>query len=174
MRLLIIFLAIFLSACTSVKSTVAEIENLKKIVTNKKFEIISDSAHPYGISARVSGIEKLLPPGDNRNNINLIGNPNFFKVRNDSVFMELPYYGQQRISRGYNPNGGLIFKGKPQNYKAIFNEKKQYFTLEYQLQAKQENFTIVVTLFPNNVSYLFVNSSHRSSIGYDGNWQKIQ
>lgn len=158
-------------SCVSSRSTVAEVNSLKEAVETNNFEIISDWANPYGLSARVSGIEKLLPPGDNRNNINLIGNANFFRVKNDTLHVELPYYGEQRLSRGYNSESGIYFKGKPSNYKVSFNDKKQNYILEYDLKAKEERYNVTVTLFANKSSTIYVNSTHRSAIGYDGQWK---
>lgn len=176
MRALIIpFLVLFMS-CGSAKNTAttAQLNQLKNIVNTKNFEVNFDWANPLGINSGVVGLQNLMPPGSNINNISLIGNPNYFKVQKDSISMELPYYGQQRMSRGYNTDSGVKFEGKPTNYSAIFNENKNTYTLKYALKGEEESYDIILTLFPNKSSNLSLISSHRTSINYTGSWKELE
>jgi hypothetical protein len=168
------FLIIFIS-CASLKTEIIsqkQITTLKEVVTSKNFEVISDWAQPFGLNAGMTGLQGLIQPGSSINNISLIGNPNFFKSQKDSVCIDLPYFGEQQMSRGHNFNGGIKFKGKVDNYKASFNEKKNVYTLKYWLKGAGESYAVILTMFANNNSTLSITSSHRTTINYIGNWKK--
>jgi hypothetical protein len=174
MKIAIISVLIVFMSCANTKSIVskAQINNLKKVVAAKNFEVVCNWAQPLPI-AGITGLNSLMPPGSTFNNINLIGNTNFFKVKKDSIHMDLPYFGQQRISVGYgSSSSGINFKGKLNKYTASFNEKKNAYILKYWLNGKEENYTIILTLFANNTSILSLNSSHRTAINYNGNWKE--
>ncbi|APZ47308.1 hypothetical protein BW723_13890 [Polaribacter reichenbachii] len=159
-------------ACKSTV-TLLELEALQKMVSNNHFEFVAHSANPMPM-ANVSGLQNLLPVGSNMANINLIGNDNYFSVRNDSLFFELPYYGVRQIGGGYGSEVGLKFKGIPEKTSTIFNAKKNQYSLKYMVKTKDENLNINMILFVNNKATLSVNSSHRSNINYNGTWTALE
>ncbi|WP_435414975.1 DUF4251 domain-containing protein [Polaribacter aestuariivivens] len=174
MRIVVLsFLVLFISCGISKNTaTPSEINNLKKAVTNKAIEANFDWASPLGLNNNVQGIENLLPPGSTSSNISLIGNPNFFIIKNDSISMDLPYYGRQQLSGGYGTDLGVEFDGKPKTEKKYYHEKKAAYIFEYTLYAKKESYDVTLTLFANKKSTLDVNSSHRTNISYNGNWKE--
>ncbi|GAB7256464.1 DUF4251 domain-containing protein [Polaribacter sp. OB-PA-B3] len=175
MRVVLVSLLVFCFGCSGLKSTAtqAEINNLKEIIASKNIEAIFDWAQPMGLNNNVRGLENLLPPGSSTNNINLSGNANFFRIKNDGVHVDLPFYGQQQLSRGYNADAGIKFDGKPQAEKKYFDNKKGAYILKYTLNAKDEGYNATLTLYPNGNCSLNVNSSHRSTIYYNGNWKVL-
>tara|TARA_R110002072_G_scaffold34164_1_gene102526 strand:- start:464 stop:997 length:534 start_codon:yes stop_codon:yes gene_type:complete len=172
MKLRILFLTILTTTFLNCKSTasVAEIENLKKIALDKNFTITADTANPVALM-NTRGIESLLPPGSNLANINLINNQNNFTIKNDSIFLDMPFYGERRFSSGYGTESGLEFEGVPEKVESSFNKKNNTYEFEYWLNAKTENLRVSLTLFANKTSRFTVNSSHRSTITYSGNWK---
>ncbi|WP_299667182.1 DUF4251 domain-containing protein [uncultured Polaribacter sp.] len=176
MKIAILSLFLVFMSCGSSKSaaTQAEIINLKQIVATKNITASFDWARPLGLMNNVTGIENLLPPGSTANSINLIGNPNFFRIKNDSIHMDLPYYGQQQLGGGYNSDSGVKFEGAIKKEKQLYDKEKEAYVLEYWLNAKNENYSVVLTLFANNKSSLNVNSSHRTNISYDGSWEEYK
>ena len=94
--------------CKSTAS-IAEIENLKRVVNETNFEITANSATPIAF-ANTRGLENLLPPGSNVANINLSNIQNYIKIKKDSLIMNLPYYGELQIVSGYNSEVGLTFE----------------------------------------------------------------
>lgn len=174
MRLVVACLMMFFVSCSSLKynATDAEIANLKDIVKSKKIALSFDWAQPIGLNMGVTGLQSLMPPGSTTNNINLIGNPNFLNINKDSIHMDLPYYGQQQLGRGYNTNDtGVSFKGTPYKTETEFKENK--YILKYWLDSKYDDYRIIITLFANKKSVLRVNSSHRTTINYDGTWKPL-
>lgn len=161
----------FLMSCASSKiNTLEELNTLKSVVAEAKFEVVSNSANPVAF-ANVRGLENLLPIGSNLASINLIGIANYFKVYNNTLAIELPYYGEQRMSRGYNTDVGISFKGVPKNKKIKFDEKKNRCLITYSLYTGNENLNILLTLYPNKKSRIDINSSHRTPISYYGDWK---
>ncbi|QOD61342.1 DUF4251 domain-containing protein [Polaribacter haliotis] len=174
MRIAILsFLVIFMS-CAGTKNTAtpSEINDLKEIVNNKKIEVNFNWARPTGGINNIRGIENLLPRGSNMSNIDLMGNPNFFRINGDSIHMDLPYYGQRQISGGYNSDSGVKFEGKPKEFSKTYNSKKNAYILKYSLNENTENYNVTLTLFSNKRSSLNINSTHRSTISYDGKWKE--
>ena len=153
-------------------ATIAEIENLQKVVDEKNFEITANSATPIAF-ANTRGLENLLPPGSNTANINLINIQNHIKVQNDSLFIDLPYYGELQIVTGYNSDSGIDFEGIPTTSKFEFNKNKSAYEIDYVVQLKNETLKIFITLFANKRCSFSINSSNRTSITYDWSWKKL-
>lgn len=171
LRILLAFvLMINLLGCKST-TTIVETNALKEIVPDKNFEFIANSAIPMAM-ANVRGIESLLPVGSSIASINLIGNQNFFIMKNDTLHIDMPYYGIRNMGGSYNSSDvGIKFKGKIEASQITYNSKKKSCNLKYNVKNKQENLKITLTLYPNNSGNLNVISSHRNSINYRGSWK---
>lgn len=176
MRIAIVSVLVVFMSCVGSKNTLTslEINQFKEKIENKNIEATFNWAQPMGLNNNVTGLQNLLPPGSSTNNINLSGNTNFLRIRKDSIHVDLPFYGQQQISRGYNSEGGVKFKGKPAAVYKNYDTKKGAYILKYELKAKDESYNVILTLYPNKKSNLNVNSSHRSSIYYTGNWKELE
>jgi hypothetical protein len=171
-RFFILAITIILYNCKST-ATIAEIENLKRVINEKNFKITANSATPVAF-ANVRGLENLLPPGSNLANINLANIQNYIKVKTDSLLIDLPYYGELQIVSGYNSDAGIKFEGFPSTSKFVFNEKKSSYQIYFEAQLKNENIKIFITLFANKRSSFSINSSSRTTITYDGTWKEIK
>ena len=169
---LIIFLSCLCYNCASKSAATAkELADLKNAVSNQSFKFVANSANPVAF-ANVTGIQNLLPPGSNQASINMVNNPNFLIIKKDSVFLDMPYYGEQQIAMAYDSNNsGLSFTGLAEAKKINYAEKKQKFTLQYDVKGEREGLKLILVLFPNKTARLDVNSSHRTSIYYYGNWK---
>ena len=166
------FTALFLIllSCKST-ATIAEINELKEMVAKNKFEFTANSANPIAL-ANVRGLENLLPPGSNINNINLATTPNYLRISKDSIQMDLPYYGERQFGGGFGTSAsGIKFKGKADNAKTSFHSKNSSCSIIYNLNNKNEHLDLDLTLFANKTSTLSVNSNHRTTIIYNGFWE---
>lgn len=175
MRIAIVtFLVLFMSCASSKnRATEFEINSLEKVVSSKKIEAQFDFANPLSFN-NVQGIENLLPPGSTLGNINLMGNANYLRIKNDSVSMDLPYFGEQQMYRGFSSNGGIKFNGIPRKVKQEYNSKKAAYILKYWLNTEIESYTLILTLYASKKAVLNVNSSHITSINYNGDWQELK
>ena len=176
MRIALLSIVIVLMSCASTNQnlTSAQLEKFKNTIDTNKIEITFNSARPLGLNNGVRGIEKLLPIGSSLNTINLIGNANFFRMQNDSIHMDLPYYGQQQMPRSYNAESAVMFEGKGEAIQKQIIQKKGTYMLTYVLDAEEENYKINLTMYPNKKSILNVSSSHRTNITYDGQWKILE
>lgn len=177
MRLIIAIFLLVLYGCNSTKNTlsVAEWSNFKNIVLHKNIELEFEWAKPASQLLNVRGIENLLPIGSNIGNINLIGNPNYFKIYKDSLSVALPYYGEQQLTGNYGgTNTGVTFNGKPQKQETTFDAKKQIYELKFWVKSKIDSYVFSVTLLPNKTSRLFVNPTNKTYIDYSGDWKTIE
>lgn len=170
--LIIIIVLFVVTACGSSKPayTVNQIEDLKKLIEHGSFLIEAEFANPLATqSMNAVSSAGLLPPGSAVNRINLMGTNNFLEVKGDSVSANLPYYGERQIAGAYNNSDvGIQFKGVPEDFKMSYNEKKETYEMKFSAKNKSEIFYINAIIFPNNKVSLYVNSSQRLTINYQG------
>ena len=171
---LIVALTIFNCGTSKTIASPAEIQKLDNLVNERTFEIESDWAMPMTTNALVS-IQNagFFPPGSSANNVNLLGNPNYFRMRGDSISTALPYYGEVQMTSGYNNNGGIALKGLMQDFKLEKNEKDQSYKITFRADGENENFKVFLTMFPNGRSSLRINGNKRFPIEYTGEFQEL-
>lgn len=164
---------LFFACGSNKKITDEELMAFKNTIENSKISFEATSANPVAF-ANVRGLEGLLPPGSNLANINLVNNPNYFRIKNDSIFFDLPYYGELQMGMGYNRDTGLKFEGVAKKKSTDFNPKKENYTITYSIATENETLSMFFTLFPNKTARLDVNSSNRTSIFYYGDWKVME
>ena len=169
----VLFICFFTLSFFNCKSTasLAEKEALKEIVAAKSFTFTANSANPVAF-AGVTGIGNLLPPGSNVSNINLANNQNFLTIKNDSIKMDLPFFGEREIISNYGADNSLVFNGVPKKYKVDFNNQKNSYLIKCNLSNRNEVFQLSLILYASKKAHLTVNSSNRSTIRYDGFWKE--
>ena len=170
--LVALIILLVLSACGSSKPsyTSEQIEELNKLVESKSFLFEAEFANPLATqSMNAVSNAGLLPPGSAVNRINLMGTNNFLEVKGDTVSANLPYYGERQIAGAYNNSDvGIQFNGVSENFKMSYNETKAAYEFEFTAKNKSEIFNINGVLFANNTVSLYVNSSQRLTINYQG------
>lgn len=162
-------LTIFSCGSTQSAATPEEIQALKKLVDSKSFYIESDWAYPQ-VTAAMSQVlnSPLMRPGSGAGGVNLIGNSNFLKVEGDSVTSYLPYFGERRMGGQYGGTDSAIeFKGLVEDYEVKEN-KHSGFTIKFDAKSKNEGFSVIIDLFPNNKSSMTLNGNTRTTIQYTG------
>lgn len=162
-----------LIGCNSAKKIIvptAKSEALEALISKKTFVVESDWAYPMRTASMNSIANSgLLPPGSSSGAITLIGNPNHIKIHGDSIVMNLPYFGEQQLPRRFTKNGGgIVFKGMPDQYEVVKDEKRQQHVIKFSASNNIESYRVTITLFPNWSSNITVSSSHRTFIRYRG------
>ncbi|QDO94703.1 DUF4251 domain-containing protein [Formosa sediminum] len=99
--------------------------------------------------------------------ISLIGNPNYLKVNDSITEADMPYFGVAHIA-SYGGDGGINFEGPYKEYSLKYNDKKHTGTIKFDISNDSENFNITLTMYGPDSATLFVNSSNRNSITFDG------
>ncbi|MFN2262461.1 MAG: DUF4251 domain-containing protein [Psychroflexus sp.] len=163
--------SLLILACAGSKQTVSEEEQekLKELIQDKSFEIISDHARPTStMSTNYLAQRGLLPFGSTGGRINLIGNSNYLRFDGDSVSADLPYFGERQIGGGYNSDQSIQFEGEPEDLVIEKNEKKNFYNIEFSISKQTESYQVSVKIYPNFNADIYVNSSQRLGISYEG------
>jgi hypothetical protein len=179
MKYLFIFIIFLMLGCGSSSRVVApsdESRALDSLIVENNFIIESDWASPQ-VTASMAAIANsgLLGVGNNANNINLIGNPNFLKVEGDTISAYLPYFGERQMGGGYGTSSAIEFKGIPGNLNIEKDNKKQLYRIRFNIQGDNtETYNVMVDLYPNKTSFININSLQRFPIRYQGNVAAIE
>ena len=161
----------FLGSCSGSKNVVSEEAKmeLKRQADSRNIKIRAEWALPMTTNAMASVFSSgLLPPGSNVARINLIGTPNSFEIRGDSVYVDLPYYGERRIVKNYPGGEGIRIRAAMENYRTDFNRKDGAYRIRFDADDKVERYDVSVKLFPGQRSYLIFYSTQRNPIRFDG------
>lgn len=127
-----------------------ELDSLAQRVEKKNFQIVNRWANPGA-----------------GNNVDLVGNDNHIKFKNDSVKVYLPYFGVRHRPKIYRQGeGGIIFKGIPKNFK--IEKLQEMMQINFEGNHRNENLQFNIRIYPNGNVYTNVNSSDRRSIAYRG------
>ena len=163
------------SSASKVKNGKKSFEQLDALMTAKDFEIISNWALPLATNSLNSLANAgLFQPGSTAGQISLIGNPNYVKIKGDSLLVYLPYFGERQMGGGYNNRGpGISFDGIPQQMVIKKNEEKERYDIRIKMKDRTESFNLTITIFPNFDTAINVNSSQRFSIRYAGSARAI-
>lgn len=174
--LIFIFGLISIISCgTSREASPEDIVVLDNIVQDKYFEIKAQWAMPLATNAlNQLANAGVFRPGDNASQINIQGNSNYLKFEGDSVFADLPYFGERQIGGGYNRNSGIEFKGLPKDLEISNGNKRNQYIIAFNINDETENYQVSLILYPNLNAIINVNSSQRNSISYRGNLKKLE
>ncbi len=148
---IIILVSVLSFSCgSSVNRDTAADENLQQLISERHFEIENDWAMPLRGSQ-----------------INLIGNTNYIRFKNDSVDLFLPYFGVRHTGGGYNSEGGIKYEGIARNLD-FSQDKDSNTVISFEGRRKSESLDFRIVLYPNMKAYTNVTSSERDPISYRG------
>lgn len=173
----IFLIGFFVVLCWSCSGTkpIASNTSLDAMVASQRFEIISQWVSPM-LSRGVMAISNsgLLAPGSTAGRIDLTGNQNFLKVKDDTISAYLPYFGERQMGGGYNSNSAVEFKGVPNTFEMTQDPLKKNHTMRFTITEKSENYLVFVTIMPDLSTTISINSSQRDAINYYGQAKSIQ
>jgi hypothetical protein len=133
----------------------AKQKEVEALVNSKEYEFVAVTAYPQGTRS-----------------VDMISNPNYLRVKNDSIFSEMPYFGRAYSGVVYGGSGGLDFKGAIQDF-SISKNKKEY-TIKAKVKDNSDSYTVNLTVFFEGNASLTIYSIHRNSINYRGSIDKIK
>lgn len=172
MRVFIVLVLMLCVGCAS-KSKVLEDARIQRLakeiqekIDKKEFAVFVTAASPLANQdiARIG----LLPPGSSANRIMLNGNE-YIKLLGDKVDVALPFYGTQQLPSGYlRGMSGFNFTEPYENYKYSYNEKKKMHTIKFKVKNHKELISVFIKIYKNGLTDVYLNSSHRTAINYDG------
>jgi len=172
MKICVCFLmALILVSCGSSKNADATTnKELNEWIADKSFEIESNFAMPTNTTA-VNAVlnSNLLGPGMSSGQINLIGNPNYLRIKGDSIYADLPFFGERRMGGGYGQSdGGINIAGLAKDYKVTTKRGMYIITFSARDKKGTEGYNFILNLSPSLTANFSVNSTQRTTIQYRG------
>jgi len=86
---------------------------------------------------------------------------------------QLPYFGRA-YSASYGGDGGIEFKGKPQDFQLEKNEKKNTISIRFRISSEGDQYDITLELGSSGYGTLLVASQKRQNISYYGQVTEIK
>jgi len=160
-----------LGSCSGAKNALSEeaVKELRQQADSRNITVKAEWAMPLTTNAMASVFASgLLPPGSNVSRINLLGTPNSFEIRGDSIYADLPYYGERRIASDYPGGKGISFTGAIENYKTDFDKKNGSYRISFDTDDDAERYDVTIRLFPGQRAILMFYSTQRNPIRYEG------
>lgn len=152
-QLLIFVSGIMLSSCSISKTTPETISKVKSNVTTQNFKINIDKAIPM----------RMRP-------VNLTSSYDF-KLKGDSAFAYLPYYGVAHSAPFGSSEGGIRFAEPVTDYNYSSNSKKRNHNFTFKVKSGSNNYQVNIEIFENGSSTVNINSFDRDAITFYGNME---
>lgn len=146
----VIAVFLFLNACNSLKTTPETArENLEKI-DRKDFAVKANFANPLRMQQVVLTSEYDL------------------RIKNDSAFAFLPYYGVAHTAPMNPAEGGIKFAELMIDYRSKSTRKNDGREINFKVNAGEYNYVINMTVYQNGTATFVVNSYQRDAITFHG------
>ncbi|MEM9680541.1 MAG: DUF4251 domain-containing protein, partial [Bacteroidota bacterium] len=104
--------------------------------------------------------------------ISLISTPHSFILEGDTSKARMPFVGTRQYANAGKP--GINFDGEVMDYSAVYNEKKQSYSIKYKVKSDKDTFKITLKVQSNGYAKLIIDSSKRTSVSYDGEITEIK
>jgi len=88
------------------------------------------------------------------------------KIKNDSVYSYLPYYGRA-YSIPYGGGKGLNFRAPLKKYEMEIDHKGR-INIRFETQNSEDHFKFIINIYDNGSANIDVNMQNRQSISYYG------
>ena len=153
----VLTLAILVINCGANTNMISDVELSKLYTSDRNFEIENDWSNPL-----------------NMNRINLIDNPNYVRMKGDSVSIFLPYFGTRHMGGGYNSDNAIKVDNVIQELKIKDKSGSSQLQFTANSSRNNESYQFMIEIYRNGSTYIGVNSSQRSTINYQGKLTKWQ
>ncbi|NPA37490.1 MAG: DUF4251 domain-containing protein [Chlorobi bacterium] len=143
-------------------------EDKKKARNEKKAENFKKTKELFESRDFVFNADRAFPTG--MRSIDLTTNSGYIKLKNDSVEADLPFFGRS-YSADYSGNAGINFKGKAENAKTEYNDKKHKILYSFTVNDK-DTYQVSMTITEEGGASVTINSNSKNSISYNGKIEK--
>ena len=170
MKYIAILLVIVAFSCKTVTTPAmeAKAEEISNFIAAKNFEFQATTVNPLSTNElNQLANSGLLPPGDSTNRINLQGRGDFMRITGNTVTASLSYYGTRHFATLNNRDNGIELEGPIENYNVTEDENGRK-EISFDASNDTENFTINITAYPGGKANIYISSTKRNSISYDG------
>lgn len=143
-------LLFFITSCSSSKTTPETMNEVTHKVESRDFTVGVNYAHPL----RMRPV--YLTYGYD------------LRLKNDSAFAYLPYFGVAHIAPSNSKDGGIKFAGLMIGYSVIPNKKVNGWNIRFKVKTDEFEYTIFMNVFNNGNATITVSSFDRDDITFDG------
>lgn len=143
-------LLFFMISCSSSKTTPSAINEITRKIESKDFTIVVNYAYPF----------RMRPV--------YLTSDYDLKIKNDSAFAFLPYYGVAQIAPYNSGEGGIKFAEPITNYSIVPNKKHNGWKIQFKVQSKTSTSEIFMQVFNDGNASFSVSSSERDAITFNG------
>lgn len=143
-------LLFFMSSCSTIKTAPETISEVTRKIESKDFTIVFNYANPMRMRPVYLTSEYDL------------------RIKNDSVFAYLPYYGVAHVATFGGSDGGIKFSEPMKDFKISPNKKITGWDVRFKVKVKETQYDCYLNIFNNGSSMLTVNSYERDMISFNG------
>jgi hypothetical protein len=143
-------LVLFLTACSSTKTTSETISAITRKVESKDITVTVHYANPLIMRQIVLTSEYDL------------------RLKNDSAFAYLPYFGVAYSAPYGSSEGGIKFAEPMNDYAITPNKKSNGWDIHFKIRSKEDIYEIFMNIFNNGSALFSVTSQKRDMISFSG------
>lgn len=151
--LVLLALSSFILCASSKSATIAD-PIIEKKIQSKDFVIVVTHANP------LRGKQRFLTSSYD------------LKIRNDSAFAYLPYFGVAHSPRIGLQDSGIKFAQLMRNYTNVPTKKKNGWNIRFDVKDNGYSYRVNLTVFDNGNSSINVQSIDRDAITFYGNVER--
>ena len=141
---------VFTVSCSSVKTTTESNKELTRKIQVKDFTIVANYANP------MRGKQIYLTSEYD------------LRIKNDSAFAFLPYFGVAYSAPYGGGEGGIKFSEPVKEYSVKSNKKSDGWDIHFKIKARESDYEIYLNILNNGSSMFTVNSFNRDAITFNG------
>jgi hypothetical protein len=143
-------LVLFLTACSSTKTTTETISAITRKVESKDITVTVHYVNPLRMKQVVLTSEYDL------------------RIKNDSAFAYLPYFGVAYSASYGSSEGGIKFAEPMNDYIITPNKKSNGWDIRFKISSKEDVYEIFMNVFNNGSTSFSVTSQKRDMISFGG------
>ena len=146
----ILMLSFLITSCLSLKTAPETIKEINRKVESKDFTIAVNYANPLRMKPVYLTSEYDV------------------RIKNDSAFAYLPYYGVAYTAPYNSTEGGIKFAEPMSEYKIIPHKKADGWDIRFRVKSKLTVYDFSLTIFNNGSSSISVSSYEKDRINFIG------
>jgi hypothetical protein len=143
-------LLFFMTSCSFSKTTPETINEVTRKIESKDFTIVVNYANPMRMKPVFLTSEYDL------------------RIKNDSAFAYLPYYGVAHVAPFDPSQGGIKFAEPLTDYKVTPNKKSNGWDIRFKVKGRESVYDIIMSIFNNGSTMFSVTSYERDMITFNG------
>ena len=149
-----IVMLVFVTSCSSLKTTPESIQEITRKVESKDYTVVVNYANPMRWKQIYLNSEYDL------------------RIKNDSAFAYLPYFGVAYSAPYGGGEGGIKFAEPLNGYAIKPNKKSDGWDIRFKVKGLDDGFEISMNIFNTGSSMITVNSFNRDPITFTGEVEK--